>query len=262
MQNCESRACRVGPDPRHPAAMLLLAAGLATILGCGVGDYRDRIDAGVRALADASDTAGLYAAQPLGQTPIAVRVPQAFTRPPLVAGVAIAEEGAPPDEVRVQPGLIDLPGLTYTYEEFVVDSEGGRIPYYLYISAADTGRSGFRDPTSRWVNQLRERFPDRQIGWEDVSCDTPQGRSVVWRRLRIEGEQVFYYVGKDGQGREQRLPGLFEVYYRVDGNWAVALAWRVPAMIAEHADVAKWGPIVAGAVDFTGHAERAGAPLR
>lgn len=264
MWNCEGRVPQLSeyPRSRHPrcrVAILPLAMCLAGVVGCGVGDYRQAIESTVRDFAMTSEAGGLYAPQAIGDRPISVRIPQVFRRQPLVDGTVVAGEGSPPAEVRVQPGLIDLPGLTYTYEEFVEDAEGGQIPYYLHVGAADTQRSGFRDPTSRWVNQLTERFPQQNIGWEEVGCDTPDGRRVVWRRLRAEGEQPFYYVSKDGQGREQRMPGVFEVYYRVDGNWAVALAWRVPSMIAGHANIDKWAPIVAGAVDFSGGAG-GGAP--
>ncbi|MDY0167410.1 MAG: hypothetical protein RBS80_12755 [Thermoguttaceae bacterium] len=252
MRDCDGQICRDGGHLRRVAAGIVAAAWVTSIFGCGVGEYRQRIEKQVQELGTTSDAVGLYSAQPLGNKPIAVRVPQSFKRQPLVAGVQVAGEEAPPSDARVQTGLIDIPGLTYTYEEFVADAEGGQIPYYLYLGAADKTQPNFRDPASRWINQLKERFPGQEVAWEDVRCDTSDGQSVAWRRIRVEGDQDFHYVGKDGQGRAVKMPGVFEVYYRVDGNWAVVLAWRVPTSIAQHVDLHKWAPIVAGTVDFKG----------
>ncbi len=250
MLPCENSACR---PVRHrgPATIAaVLPMLLLSIPGCGVGEYRARIASRVEELGKASEFSGLYAAQPLGDKPVSVRVPQMFARQPLVAGAEIAEEGAVPGEGRVEPGLVDLPGLTYTYEEFVADAEGGKIPYYLYLSAEKTTAPGYREPTTRWLNQLKDRLSGDGLTWEDVECDTPTGGIVVWRRLRAEGEQPFYYVDKEGEGRVVKLPGAIEIYYRVDGDWAVALTWRVPEIIAEHVDLDKWAPMVAGTVQI------------
>ncbi len=260
MIRCDSQAGQFLRPPRRVAVAAMSAALLSSILGCGVGEYRSRLEARVGELATASEFVGLYAPQQLGNKPITVRVPQAFTRPPLVAGVEVPEEGAPPDDSRVRPGIVDLPGLTYTYEEFVADAEGGEIPYYLYLSAENTTLPGFRDPTRRWLNQVLDRFPIEELAWEDVDFDTPEGGVVPWRRLQAEGDQTFTYLGKDGERRPVRLPGIFELYYRVEGDWAVTLVWRVPEGIAAHVGLDRWAPIVAGAVDFRGQTAGAGAP--
>lgn len=261
MSDCDDRFHRSRRRRGRFAVAVALAVLVPGLLGCGVGEYRGRLQERVGDLATASDFAGLYAPQPLPNKPVAVRVPQSFERPPLVAGVPLAEEDAPPDDARVKPGVVELPGLTYTYEEFVSDAEGGRIAYYLYLSAEDTTQHGFRDPNRRWLSQVNARFPDQQVDWENVACDTPEGRSVIWQRLRAEGEQPFHYVDKDGQTRSVRLPGVFELYYRVEDDWLVAIAWRVPAMIAEHVNLDTQAPLVAGAVEFKGRAEAAGGPI-
>ncbi len=252
--------CRVCRSLWRVPSAVLLAALLSNAGGCGVGEYRERVRARVVDLGTASEFAGLYSPQAMGDKPVSVRVPQAFQRPPLVAGVAIAEEGAAPDDVRVRPGWVELPGLTYTYEEFVADAEGGQIPYYLYLSAENKNQPGFRDPTTRWLSQLRDRAPDQGFAWEDVACDTPEGRSVIWRRVRAVGEQPFYYVDKDGQSRVVKMPGILEVYYRLEGDWSVALAWRVPEAIAGHVGLGKWAPMVAGSVQVRGQADGSGTP--
>lgn len=250
MLPCENSACRPVRQVGPVTIAAVLPVLLLSALGCGVGEYRSRIASRVEELANASEFGGLYATQPLGDKPVSIRVPQMFERQPLVAGAEIAEEGAVPAEARVQPGLIDLPGLTYTYEEFVADAEGGKIPYYLYLSAEKTSAPGYREPTTRWLNQLKDRLSVEGLAWENVECDTPVGGAVVWRHLRAEGEQPFYYVGKEGEGRVVKLPGIIEIYYRVDGDWAVALTWRVPEIIAEHVNLGKWAPMVAGAAQI------------
>jgi hypothetical protein len=248
MKSYRNPTCRFFWQPRRLAAAATLAASMTWVFGCGVGDYRERLEARVNELATTNEATGLYASQPLGNKPIAVSIPQVFKRPPLVTGVAVAEEGAPPDEVRVKPGVIDLPGLTYTYEEFVTDANGGQIPFYLYVGAEDKTQPAFRDRTSEWQKQVQERFPGQSAAWENVECNSPAEQPTTWRRLRVEGDQEFFYKDKDGKARTVEMPGAFEMYYRSEGDWAVVLAWRVPSSIAGQVNVGKWAPMVAGAV--------------
>lgn len=250
MKYYENPTCRSSWQPRRLAAAMTLVASVTCVFGCGVGDYRKRLDARVNELATTDEFTGLYASQPLGDKPIAVCVPQVFKHQPLVAGVAVAEEGAPPDEARVKPGIIELPGLTYTYEEFVADANGGQIPFYLYVGAEDKTQPAFRDRTSGWLKQVQEQFPEQSAAWESVECNSPAGSSTAWQRLRVEGDQDFFYKDKDSKARTVKIPGVFEVYYRTEGDWAVALAWRAPTSIAGHVNVAKWAPLVAGAVSI------------
>lgn len=261
MSNCSEPHGRPFGCLRHASAAALPAALLASVLGCGAGEYQSRVQARVQEMATGSEFAGLYAAQTLGDRPVSVRVPQVFTSPPLVPGAEVAGEGAPPATERVQPGVVDLPGLTYTYEDFVADAEGGRIPFYLHVGAANTTHRAFRDPTNRWVHQIKSRLPDQDPSWERVECDTPDGRFLVWQRLRAEGEQPFSYVSQDGRRRVVELPGILEIYYRVEGDWAITLVWRVPSSIAPHVGLERWAPMVAGTVSLAGQTEPAGAPM-
>ncbi len=260
MPNCSEHDCRSLPCLRYLAAAILAAALMASVLGCGVAEYRSRVESRVQEMATASEFVGLYGAQRLGEKPVSVRVPQVFTSPPLVPGAEVAEEGALPEEVRVQPGVIDLPGLTYTYEEFVADAEGGRIPYYLHVGAVDATERRFRDPTTRWVRQIESRLPAQPAAWEKVECETPEGRVVVWQRLRAEGEQPFLYENPEGRRRAVNLPGILDIYYRIEGDWAVTLVWRVPSSIAPHVGLEKWAPMVAGTVNVTEQPEPGATP--
>jgi len=231
-------------------AAVVLTMNMAWIVGCGVGEYRERIEARVRELGKSNEFAGLYAPQQLGDKPVTVQVPQPFKRSPLVADVPVAEEGAPPADVRGKPGIVDLPGLIYTYEDFVADADGGQIPFYLHISAESKNEPAYRDRTSQWLQQVQQRFPGQSAAWESVECPSPAGETTNWQRLRAEGEQTFYYKDKAGQGREVKLPGVFEMYHRTDEDWAVALVWRVPTAVADHVNLTKWAPLVAGTVSM------------
>jgi len=261
MPNCNEPHWLPFRGLRHVSAAALPAALLASVLGCGAAEYQSRVQARVQEMAAVSEFVGLYAPQQLGDKPVSVRVPAVFESPPLVPGAEVAGEGAPPATERVQPGVIGVPGLTYTYEEFVADAEGGRIPFYLHVGATDTTHRAFRDPTTRWAHQIRKHFPGQDPSWERVECDTPDGRYLVWQRLRAEGEQPFSYVSQDGRRRVVGLPGILEIYYRVEGDWAITLAWRVPSSIAPHVGLERWAPMVAGAVSLAGQTEPAGAPM-
>ena len=47
-------------------------------------------------------------------TPVSIRIPRAFTSPPLAEGAA--------DARRVKPGIVTIPGLKLTYEGFIEES--------------------------------------------------------------------------------------------------------------------------------------------
>ena len=247
MRRCKVRIDRFFRHGQRLAAVVL-TMHMAWIVGCGVGEYRERIEARVRELAKSKELAGLYTPQQLGDKPVSVQIPQPFTRSPLVADVPVAEEGAPPAAVRVKPGIVDLPGLTYTYEDFVADADGGQIPFYLYVSAENKTEPGYRDRSEEWRQQVQKQFAGQSIAWESVQCQSPSAEATSWQRLRAEGNQSFYYKDKTGQGREVTLPGVFEMYYRTEGNWAIALVWRVPTAVAGHVNLTKWAPLVAGTV--------------
>ena len=94
-----------------PSPLSLLLCGLlffCVLLGCGTGEYEQRLADRVLEAQQESKFNNLYAPQELPQTPVSVRMPTMFKDSPLVDGAQVG--GKPVDPRRVKPGLFSFPG--------------------------------------------------------------------------------------------------------------------------------------------------------
>jgi len=230
--------------------MTVLALVALPLTGCGVGEYQQRIEQGVKELSSSSVYQKLNPSTPIGDTPVEIRVPQQFEQAPLVDGAPIPESGEPPEPTRVRPLGLEIPGLRLTYEGHVEDSAGGKIPYYLYVSVADKETHARRkaDLTARLQALFREVLPEARFDWQQVQVPTPQGGGVDWKYTRLDAEQPFRYIGPEGDVRKVEMPGVLDFYHRVEGDWLVTLIWRLPRSIVGSVELDRWAPMVAGTV--------------
>ena len=83
----------------------------------------------------------------------------------------------------------------------------------------------------------------------DVDADTPTGRFVHWRKIRVEGEQPFQV--KTNQVETQNLPGIFELWIHDADDYVVLIGWRTPSSI-EGPSVGSGGDAVAPKSRFEG----------
>ncbi len=230
--------------PRLPSPLSLLCCLLLCLwVGCGTSGYEQRLEGrGARTPAQAAQAAAkfdkLNNPQQVPGTPVSIRIPRAFTSPPLAEGTA--------DARRVKPGIVAIPGLKLTYEGFVKDSAEGQMPYYCYVGVT-SGPLQNVEPQLR--NELAKQFQGGMTDWTDFSCETPEGQTIQWRKLRLLGKQEFYY--KDKEGKEHypsKVDGVLEIYLCEKGGQVVIVAWRLPAGIEPNVALGELAPLVAGSV--------------
>lgn len=213
---------------RLTAATLVAAACMC--LGCGTGGYEERLNVSVEQLKGGSAGVQLLYGDPLklGETPISIQLPKAFQT---VFGENPQVDGTTVDGCRIKIPLGSLPGYLFTYEATVVDSTGGKLPYYIEVGV-ETARDNGKDPGRPLLNAFRtDAWRDATEPWADVQCAGPSGEAKTWRRLRTAGRQKFYYVGPDGQGEVQSMDGLIEVYLITENGYNIFIAWRMPTSI-------------------------------
>jgi len=274
------------PAKRRPLRFLLIIVLVLSAAGCGVGEYEKRMAAGKQELAASSVYNQMTPPVAIGDTPVKIRVPKQIAEPaagdadgedtgdtdtdgstdPSADGEENATGDQPPEseqqfagpggeqfapEEIIQPLGVAVPGLRLTYEGHVTDSAGGRIPYYLYLAAADKRQRSRRaaDLTTTIGYNLRSKFPEASTVWQPFQATTPDGGGMLWQRLRLEQPQGFRYINAEGDTQVVELPGVLDIYHRAAGDWFVTIAWRVPESIVESVQLSKWAPLVPGTLE-------------
>ncbi|HYW77990.1 MAG TPA: hypothetical protein VE890_00370 [Thermoguttaceae bacterium] len=227
-----------------------LAAGLALLLvsvsGCGTGEYERRLSSATQKLKQNSAFADMKPSAPL--TGVSVKIPNSFQSQPLTEATQV--DGQPIDPRRVQPPVVQMSGLQWTYEEQVEDDSGGKLSYYCYLATIDVASQGNIDPMDLVRRQAQTKYPKTTSAVESVQCPTPQGQTVEWKRLRCSGDQEFYYVDPNGNADFRPMLGAMEFYGRKEGDTIILIGWRVP-MVEDgkaYVDIQAWTERVAGSV--------------
>jgi hypothetical protein len=220
-----------GPRFRLGGVLLLMAC-----LGCG-SEYERRLH-------DSGATA---------QMELAKKYDDKLTEPKSVPGTAlmvrlpkpgsIAPEG---DPRRSKPGNIPVSDIKLACEGMIPDSGGGQMSYYLYVGVIP---GTMQSVTGALASALGIAPQLTKKGdWADVSCDTPQATTVVWRKLSLTGKQDFYYKDKDNKETFNSMDGVVDIYLREETakNQVLALVWRVPTHIEASLDLSNLETLVAG----------------
>ena len=246
-------ACR--RQPRAPCIVrcsILIALGglvVGTFGGCGAGAYERRLQKGLDERITKEQKAArfnvLYAPQALDKVPVSVRIPTAFTVPPLV------EEVNQADPRRVKPGLVRLPGLKLTYEMTIKDDKGGQLPYYCYVGAMKAAENQLQEVCNTLRGELTAKPGADVSEWVDFQGEAPDGRDMAWKKLRCVSQQEFVCADAGGQARSETMPGLLEIYLHEEKGYLVVVAWRMPKSLEASVDLTQWAPLVAGCVSVT-----------
>jgi hypothetical protein len=223
-----------------PLSLLLLLV----LSGCGTGDYEQRLAKRGSQTQSALNFNELYAPQPLTGTSVSVRVPVLFKESPLVEGVQ-GKDGKPIDPRRVKPTLFELPWLKFTYEGFMDNPEGGKLPFYCYVAAVNKAAGGVNDPAPGWKDALKNKGGTVNE-WTDFQGQSPDGQKIPWKTIRFTGPQEFFTINKTGQEQYVSLPGVLDIYLHEEAGFYVLIAWRMPASIEQQVNPAKWVPMMAG----------------
>jgi len=167
----------------------------------------------------------------------------------------------PVDERRVKIRGLPLPGLAITYEGRVTDSAGGQIPYYLHLFVIERGKAEklisskpagvqILDNSGKLYQDFLTMCPGLKDSWVEVSCSTPRGEQIAWQKLRATGEQELHYLDRAEKEAYAKFPCAVEVYARVEGDYLVLIAWRVPTSVEQSVEVAELAPLVAGTLQL------------
>jgi len=221
---------------------------LISVSGCGTGEYEQRLTGTEGRIKQGSVFASMRPAAPLAGTSLKIQIPSSFVSQPFNEQTQV--DGAPIDPQRLKPPA-DLPlmGLQHTYEEFFADASGGKMAYYCYLAAVDKANVT-NEPIMVLRRQMQSVFPKSVSKVEDIQCETPQGQSIEWQKLRATGPQAFYYVDQGGKADFREMDGALEIYSRTEGNTIVMVVWRVPSSIEgpQYVNLQTVAPRVAGTI--------------
>jgi hypothetical protein len=236
---------------KYKAAGVLLLLGICW--GCGSGDFEQRLDNRINALKTGSKFNILSPAIDVPGTQLSIRLPQDFKNPPLTADANV--DGKPVDPKRLKPNVTDVVELKATYEGFIEDKNHGKQHYYLYISVSTDKTREFypKNLQSDLVQKINDATP-----LNDITAQTPEGRTVDWKECRATTNQLFYYVLPSGEGKFVTLPGTVDAYFHDENGALVTLIWRWPTSIEQSIDIKSWADLVAGCVKVKPKAGAAG----
>ncbi len=246
-----------------PAWLLLISA----ISGCGTSEYNALINRGAARLRGQAKFQGMYLPTVIPGTQFSVRVPVIFTQS------YTKDSGHPDDGDRIKPDRRQPPfmpaddTIKLTYEGMAKDPEGKTLPFYCYLAVGDA-KPGDADKLANEVEAgLKKVLPEPVPTWEPVDADTPSGKAIHWRKIRMELSQPFF-VKVNGKVEKQTMPGIFELWMYDAGEHLVLVGWRAPKAIegpqtdeftvvngtsvpADNAkpDLSKWPILTAGSLE-------------
>jgi hypothetical protein len=205
--------------------MLLLVA----VSGCGTSAYNSQVERAFAILRNQAKFQGLYAPTQIPETPYSVRVPVIFTNS-YSAKSSHPDDGDTIHKQRMYPPFLPSNAIKLTYEGMTTDNEGAKLPYYCYLAVAEAKPGDADKLATTVISGLRQAMPGSKEDWEPVDADTPEGKAISWRKLRLTGDQPFF-VKKDDKVETRKLPGIFELWMHDAGDHIVMIGWRTPSSI-------------------------------
>lgn len=240
----------------------LWAGLLALVAGCGTGEYQERFDKTLDTIRKKAAFDPVDLNIPLGGSGLKIGRPKLFTTPLTVeSGTADRPVSDKRVVIPFLPQLEKVPESRTTYEGLVLDKEGGKTPYYLYVATVPlplgnklmttvepkpdvraVAKSDQKpeikpatrmDETGLVFTSVKQALPDGSAKWEDIDVATPTGQRIAWQRVRATGKlETFYDPGGDfSLTKYLPIPTTVEVYARVEGERLVLILWRVPTAL-------------------------------
>lgn len=217
---------------RLRAARLMLAVCgviLASATGCGTSAYNSQVDRAFATLRNEAKFQGLYAPTQIPETQFSVRVPVIFTQS-FTPQSAHPDDGDTINKKRMQPPFLPSDDIRLTYEGMTPGADGSNLPYYCYLAVVDAKPGDADKLADAVMSGLKQLMPDSKEKWESVDADTPEGKAIPWRKLRLTADQPFF-VKVDGKVETKNLPGIFELWLHDAGEHLVIIGWRTPSSI-------------------------------
>ena len=132
---------------------------------------------------------------------------------------------------RAQPPSIPVPGLLFTFERYVQDPSGARLPIYAFVGGVPATQEAEAVEASI-LEAVSKVVPDN-LTWEPVRLESLTGEVADWRMLRISAAQPFFVAQTGAESKSQSLEGQLYFFMRPVGDNYVILAWRFPSQLAE-----------------------------
>jgi len=215
------------------AGLLLGVTGLS--LGCGTGEYENRLQQRLATLGQDAAASEFGRAVAIPDSTLTISMPKDFLP---------VDGGADPKRVKIP--FADLPEWKATYEGAIEDSNKGKQHYYCYLAIAQ----GDNDPGAALHGRVNTAIPNTPAP-ADVQASGPGGKNETWRKFRATGKQAFWYVEGGGNGRMAEMDGVLEVWSRKvpEANCYVLFAWRAPVVNGKDiAGLDQKAPLMAGSV--------------
>ena len=213
----------------HGGTRLAMSCLLAVLAGCGSSDYNRLAASRLATVRGEARFRSLFGPTKLPGTPISIRVPTIF-RNSYVENSAHKEDGATIRPERVQPPFLQLPGFKVCYEGHSFDPEVGKLPYYCYLAAVPAKPGDAETLAADLQAKLKEQFKDTPDEWSGVDAESPTGKAVQWKKIRVTGDQPFRFFSAGTVITKDR-PGIFELWICDKSDYVVIVGWRAPASL-------------------------------
>ena len=202
---------------------------LASVTGCGTSAYNSQVDRAFATLRNEAKFQGLYAPTTIPDSQYSLRIPVIFTQS-YTPKSSHPDDGDTINPKRMQPPFMQSDDIKLTYEGMTPDAEGNQLPYYCYLAVAPAKPGDADKLATSVVAGLRQVMPESKEDWVPVDADTPEGKAVSWRKLRITVDQPFFVKVND-KVESRTLPGIFELWMHDAGEHLVIMGWRTPTSI-------------------------------
>ena len=203
--------------------------GLFVLVGCGTGEYDERMKTSLTQYERVHRFAALKPYdKKLAGDHVSLRVPAIFADETL----AVNLPGQPVDKDQITPPFLNIPGISASYRKEIQDPQYNRMHFFIYLAAMEPQAAGEGKASldEQITLELKKQFPNAEMKWEEVSCETDAGPvdALKWRRLSVSGEQMFERLNPNNVPEFNKFPGTFDLWYHPDPNYQVIVAWRLP----------------------------------
>jgi len=158
-----------------------------SIVGCGTSTYDTVVDRGVATI----DNRGLFAPVQIPDVPYTVRVPVIFPNS-YTPTSSHPDDGAKIKPQRMQPPFMAADENIKLMFEGMVKEGNSSLPFYVYLGASPVKPGEVDKFASDIEKGVKTIVPaDQAPSWEAVDVDTPTGKALPWRKMRLNLEQPF-----------------------------------------------------------------------
>ncbi|MDZ4818329.1 MAG: hypothetical protein SGJ20_05085 [Planctomycetota bacterium] len=249
---------------QNTAFRAIACGALALFLaGCGSAAYEEKAKKAVSAAAKSEGYLALAPAATLGDTPVAIRLPNALGSTPLV------ETSADPDTPgtaiapnRLRPtSMQQVPGFVFTLESRVENDQKATVPVSCAIWAVEEGKFNKNLVLNSIAAKVKQESPDSG-GWQSVTATGPNGETSEWKQMSASGQKdVPVKQVQNGEVKTEKVDEDLEIWVHEPeasdkSKYYVLLAYRAPTSVANKFSISSLAPLAAGTIQIGAGAEK------